>query len=66
MQDLRRRLFAFESSASQKDFRFHGRDQRQMIRYCARFRNPENSATGQQAKRNNYRRTEPSRLTYPS
>ena len=36
------RLFAFESSASPKGFPFFtGRDQRQMIRYRARFRNPE-------------------------
>jgi uncharacterized protein len=39
------RLFAFESSASPKGFPFFtGRDQRQMIRYCARFRNPERAA----------------------
>jgi uncharacterized protein len=39
------RLFAFESSANQKGFPFFtGRDQRQMIRYCARFRNPEKAA----------------------
>ena len=39
------RLFAFESSASAKGFPFFtGRDQRQMIRYRARFRNPEKSA----------------------
>ncbi len=36
------RLFAFESSAAPKGFPFFtGRDQRQMIRYRARFRNPE-------------------------
>ncbi len=36
------RLFAFESSASSRGFPFFtGRDQRQMIRYRARFRNPE-------------------------
>ena len=36
------RLFAFESSANPKGFPFFtGRDQRQMIRYYARFRNPE-------------------------
>src|ERR1700686_1062254 len=36
------RLFAFESSASPKGFPFFtGRDQRQMIRYRARFRSPE-------------------------
>ena len=36
------RLFAFESSANAKGFPFFtGRDQRQMIRYRARFRNPE-------------------------
>jgi len=39
------RLFAFESSASPKGFPFFtGRDQRQMIRYRARFRNPEKAA----------------------
>jgi uncharacterized protein YcbX len=39
------RLFAFESSASSKGFPFFtGRDQRQMIRYRARFRNPEKAA----------------------
>jgi len=39
------RLFAFESSASPKGFPFFtGRDQRQMIRYHARFRNPEKAA----------------------
>ena len=39
------RLFAFESSASHKGFPFFtGRDQRQMIRYRARFRNPEKAA----------------------
>src|ERR1700720_392275 len=39
------RLFAFESSASAKGFPFFtGRDQRQMIRYRARFRNPEKAA----------------------
>ena len=39
------RLFAFESSASAKGFPwFTGRDQRQMIRYRPRFRNPEKAA----------------------
>jgi uncharacterized protein YcbX len=39
------RLFAFESSANHKGFPFFtGRDQRQMIRYRARFRNPEKAA----------------------
>ena len=39
------RLFAFESSANTKGFPFFtGRDQRQMIRYRARFRNPEKAA----------------------
>jgi uncharacterized protein YcbX len=39
------RLFAFESSASVKGFPyFTGRDQRQMIRYRARYRNPEKAA----------------------
>jgi len=39
------RLFAFESSASPKGFPFFtGREQRQMIRYRARFRNPEMAA----------------------
>ena len=39
------RLFAFESSASSRGFPFFtGRDQRQMIRYRARFRNPEKAA----------------------
>jgi hypothetical protein len=39
------RLFAFESSASPKGFPFFtGRDQRQMILYRARFRNPEKAA----------------------
>jgi uncharacterized protein YcbX len=39
------RLFAFESSAGSKGFPFFtGRDQRQMIRYRARFRNPEKAA----------------------
>jgi uncharacterized protein YcbX len=39
------RLFAFESSAAPKGFPFFtGRDQRQMIRYHARFRNPEKAA----------------------
>ncbi|HEX7518584.1 MAG TPA: MOSC N-terminal beta barrel domain-containing protein, partial [Chthoniobacterales bacterium] len=39
------RLFAFESSASPKGFPFFtGRDQRQMIRYRARFRSPEKAA----------------------
>src|SRR5437764_9167104 len=39
------RLFAFESSASPRGFPFFtGRDQRQMIRYRARFRNPAKAA----------------------
>jgi uncharacterized protein YcbX len=39
------RLFAFESSASPRGFPFFtGRDQRQMIRYRTRFRNPEKAA----------------------
>jgi uncharacterized protein YcbX len=39
------RLFAFQSSASPKGFPFFtGRDQRQMIRYRARFRNAEKAA----------------------
>ena len=39
------RLFAFESSANARGFPyFTGRDQRQMIRYRARFRNPEKAA----------------------
>src|SRR6476469_2824513 len=39
------RLFAFESSASPRGFPFFtGRDQRQMIRYRAQFRNPEKAA----------------------
>jgi uncharacterized protein YcbX len=39
------RLFAFESSANPEGFPFFtGRDQRQMIRYRARFRNPEKAA----------------------
>src|SRR5437764_12466688 len=39
------RLFAFESSANSKGFPFFtGRDQRQMIRYRALFRNPEKAA----------------------
>src|SRR2546430_17382404 len=39
------RLFAFTSSANPKGFPFFtGRDQRQMIRYRARFRNPEKAA----------------------
>ena len=39
------RLFAFESSANANGFPFFtGRDQRQMIRYRARFRNPEKAA----------------------
>jgi uncharacterized protein YcbX len=39
------RLFAFESSASPRGFPFFtGRDQHQMIRYHARFRNPEKAA----------------------
>jgi uncharacterized protein YcbX len=39
------RLFAFATSANAKGFPFFtGRDQRQMIRYRARFRNPEKAA----------------------
>src|SRR4029077_16953754 len=39
------RLFAFTSSANAKGFPFFtGRDQGQMIRYRARFRNPEKAA----------------------
>jgi uncharacterized protein len=39
------RLFAFESSANRKGFPFFtGREQRQMIRYRPRFRNPEKAA----------------------
>lgn len=39
------RLFAFASSANDKGFPFFtGRDQRQIIRYRARFRNPEKAA----------------------
>jgi uncharacterized protein YcbX len=39
------RLFAFESSASPRGFPFFtGREQRQMIRYRARFRNPVKAA----------------------
>jgi uncharacterized protein YcbX len=39
------RLFAFESSAAPKGFPFFtGREQRQMIRYRARFRDPEKAA----------------------
>lgn len=39
------RLFAFTSSANPKGFPFlSGRDQRQMIRYRAHFRNPEKAA----------------------
>src|ERR1043166_8726761 len=39
------RLFAFESSASPKGFPFFtGREQRQMIRYRARFRHPDKAA----------------------
>jgi MOSC domain-containing protein len=39
------RLFAFESSTNAKGFPFFtGRDQRQMIRYRARFRYPEKAA----------------------
>src|SRR5947208_6750625 len=39
------RRFAFESSANEKGFPFFtGRDQRQIIRYRARFRNPEKAA----------------------
>ena len=39
------RVFAFSSSANRKGFPFFtGRDQRQMIRYRARFRNPAKAA----------------------
>jgi uncharacterized protein YcbX len=39
------RLFAFESSAGRKGFPFFtGREQRQMIRYRPRFRNPDKAA----------------------
>src|ERR1700731_4572823 len=39
------RLFAFASSANDAGFPFFtGRDQRQIIRYQARFRNPEKAA----------------------
>src|SRR5207237_5592812 len=39
------RLYAFASSANEKGFPFFtGRDQRQIIRYHARFRNPEKAA----------------------
>src|ERR1700724_3727067 len=39
------RLFAFTSLANEKGFPFFtGRDQRQIIRYHARFRNPEKAA----------------------
>src|SRR6266436_3943423 len=39
------RLFAFTTSSGRKGFPFFtGRDQRQMIRYRARFRNPERAA----------------------
>src|SRR5437763_4695223 len=39
------RLFAFASSANEKGFPFFtGRDQRQIIRYRARFRNPQKAA----------------------
>ena len=39
------RLFAFESSASPKGFPFFtGREQRQMIRYRPRFRDPNKAA----------------------
>ena len=39
------RLYAFASSANEKGFPFFtGRDQRQMIRYRARFRNPAKAA----------------------
>jgi uncharacterized protein len=39
------RLFAFESSANPRGFPFFtGRDQRQMIRYRARFRDPDKAA----------------------
>ena len=43
------RLFAFESSASSKGFPFFtGRDQRQMIRYRPRFRDPKKSGATDQ------------------
>src|SRR5438552_10027209 len=39
------RLFAFESAASPKGFPFlTGREQRQMVRYRPRFRDPEKAA----------------------
>src|SRR4051812_36289941 len=39
------RLYAFESSANDRSFPFFtGRDQRQMIRYRPRFRNPDKAA----------------------
>jgi uncharacterized protein len=39
------RVFAFESSANQRGFPwFTGRDKREMIRYCARFRQPDKAA----------------------
>lgn len=39
------RLFAFESSANRRGFPFFtGRDKREMIRYRARFRNPEKAS----------------------
>ena len=39
------RLFAFQSSASSKGFPFFtGREQRQMIRYQPRFRDPKKAA----------------------
>src|SRR3977135_2232996 len=39
------RLFGFESAASRKGFPFFtGREQRQMIRYRPRFRNPDKAA----------------------
>src|SRR2546430_7062201 len=39
------RLFAFESAANPKGFPFFtGRDQRQIVRYRPRFRNPEKAA----------------------
>src|SRR3954453_14909627 len=39
------RVFAFESSTGRKGFPyFTGRDQRQMVRYTARFRRPDKAA----------------------
>ena len=46
------RLFAFASSASPKGFPFFtGREQRQMIRYRPRFRDPEKAAQSDQSGR---------------